>query len=150
MKKFFVTFLILFLVLFTAIIKNSTKRIDDEIFSLKENIRESKRNFENIKLEHDYLSSTDKLLDYQNLYFDEQLFEKDIQYVVMNNKVLIVDEQTGRIMDGRRYSDGLHQAIEAKEKVQIQNENQTLASITFQNYFRRIHYYKQPRCRRYG
>ena len=88
MKKFFVTFLILFLVLFTAIIKNSTKRIDDEIFSLKENIRESKRNFENIKLEYDYLSSTDKLLDYQNLYFDEELFEKDIQnfYVIHQNK----------------------------------------------------------------
>ena len=88
MKKSFVTFLILFLVLFTAIIKNSTKRIDDEIFSLKENIRESKRNFENIKLEYDYLSSTDKLLDYQNLYFDEELFEKDIQnfYVIYQNK----------------------------------------------------------------
>ena len=88
MKKSFVTFLILFLVLFTAIIKNSTKRIDDEIFSLKENIRESKRNFENIKLEYDYLSSTDKLLDYQNLYFDEELFEKDIQnfYVIHQNK----------------------------------------------------------------
>ena len=88
MKKFLVIFLILFLVLFTAIIKNSTKRIDDEIFSLKENIRESKRNFENIKLEYDYLSSTDKLLDYQNLYFDEELFEKDIQnfYVIYQNK----------------------------------------------------------------
>lgn len=88
MKKFFVTFLILFLVLFTAIIKNSTKRIDDEIFSLRENIRESKRNFENIKLEYDYLSSTDKLIDYQNLYFDEELFEKDIQnfYVIYQNK----------------------------------------------------------------
>tara|TARA_B100000212_G_scaffold320429_1_gene278252 strand:+ start:117 stop:422 length:306 start_codon:yes stop_codon:yes gene_type:complete len=88
MKKSFVTFLILFLVLFTAIIKNSTKRIDDEIFSLRENIRESKRNFENIKLEYDYLSSTDKLLDYQNLYFDEELFEKDIQnfYVIYQNK----------------------------------------------------------------
>ena len=88
MKKFFVTFLILFLVLFTAIIKNSTKRIDDEIFSLRENIRESKRNFENIKLEYDYLSSTKKLLDYQNLYFDEELFEKDIQnfYIIYQNK----------------------------------------------------------------
>ncbi len=64
------------------------------------------------------------------------LFEKDTQYVVMDNKVMIVDEQTGRIMDGRRYSDGLHQAIEAKEGVEIQKENQTLASITFQNYFR--------------
>ena len=88
MKKFLVIFLILFLVLFTAIIKNSTKRIDDEIFSLRENIRESKRNFENIKLEYDYLSSTKKLLDYQNLYFDEELFEKDIQnfYIIYQNK----------------------------------------------------------------
>ena len=53
------------------------------------------------------------------------LFEKDIQYVVMNNKVMIVDEQTGRIMDGRRYSDGLHQAIEAKENVKIEDATQT-------------------------
>ena len=64
------------------------------------------------------------------------LFEKDIQYVVMNNKVLIVDEQTGRIMDGRRYSDGLHQAIEAKENVKIEAATQTFATITLQNYFR--------------
>ncbi len=64
------------------------------------------------------------------------LFEKDIQYVVMNNKVMIVDEQTGRIMDGRRYSDGLHQAIEAKENVKIEAATQTFATVTLQNYFR--------------
>ncbi len=64
------------------------------------------------------------------------LFEKDIQYVVMDNKVLIVDEQTGRIMDGRRYSDGLHQAIEAKENVKIEAVTQTFATVTLQNYFR--------------
>ncbi len=64
------------------------------------------------------------------------LFEKDIQYVVMDNKVMIVDEQTGRIMDGRRYSDGLHQAIEAKENVKIEDATQTFATITLQNYFR--------------
>ena len=64
------------------------------------------------------------------------LFEKDIQYVVMNNKVMIVDEQTGRIMDGRRYSDGLHQAIEAKENVKIEDATQTFATVTLQNYFR--------------
>ncbi len=64
------------------------------------------------------------------------LFEKDIQYVVMDNKVMIVDEQTGRIMDGRRYSDGLHQAIEAKENVKIEAATQTFATITLQNYFR--------------
>ena len=64
------------------------------------------------------------------------LFEKDIEYVVMDNKVKIVDEQTGRIMEGRRYSDGLHQAIEAKENVKIEDATQTFATITLQNYFR--------------
>ena len=64
------------------------------------------------------------------------LFEKDTQYVVMENKVMIVDEQTGRIMDGRRYSDGLHQAIEAKENVKIEDATQTFATVTLQNYFR--------------
>ena len=64
------------------------------------------------------------------------LFEKDIEYVLMDNKVKIVDEQTGRIMDGRRYSDGLHQAIEAKENVKIEDATQTFATITLQNYFR--------------
>jgi len=64
------------------------------------------------------------------------LFERDDQYVVMDNKVMIVDEQTGRIMDGRRYSDGLHQAIEAKENVKIEAATQTFATITLQNYFR--------------
>ncbi|WP_010136400.1 preprotein translocase subunit SecA [Ochrovirga pacifica] len=64
------------------------------------------------------------------------LFEKDVEYVVMDNKVKIVDEQTGRIMDGRRYSDGLHQAIEAKENVKIEAASQTYATITLQNYFR--------------
>lgn len=65
-----------------------------------------------------------------------KLFKKDVDYVVKDGQVVIVDEHTGRTMPGRRWSDGLHQAIEAKEQVQIQNENQTLASITFQNYFR--------------
>jgi preprotein translocase subunit SecA len=64
------------------------------------------------------------------------LFEKDVEYVVMDNKVMIVDEQTGRIMDGRRYSDGLHQAIEAKESVKIEALTQTFATVTLQNYFR--------------
>ena len=64
------------------------------------------------------------------------LFEKDTQYVVMENKVMIVDEQTGRIMDGRRYSDGLHQAIEAKENVKIEDATQTFATVTLQNFFR--------------
>jgi len=64
------------------------------------------------------------------------LFQKDVDYIVKGNEVIIVDEFTGRTMEGRRWSDGLHQAVEAKERVTIQNENQTLASITFQNYFR--------------
>jgi preprotein translocase subunit SecA len=65
-----------------------------------------------------------------------KLFQRDKDYIVRNNEVIIIDEFTGRMMPGRRYSDGLHQALEAKERVQIQPENQTLASITFQNYFR--------------
>ena len=64
------------------------------------------------------------------------LFNRDVDYIVKDNKVILIDEFTGRMMEGRRYSDGLHQALEAKEKVKIQNENQTLASVTFQNYFR--------------
>ena len=67
------------------------------------------------------------------------LFEKDIEYVVDDNKVKIVDEQTGRIMEGRRYSDGLHQAIEAKEGVKVEAATQTFATITLQNYFRMYH-----------
>lgn len=67
------------------------------------------------------------------------LFQRDIDYIVQNNQVIIVDEHTGRLMSGRRWSDGLHQAVEAKENANIQNENQTLASITFQNYFRLYH-----------
>ena len=65
-----------------------------------------------------------------------KLFTADVDYIVRDSKVVIIDEFTGRMMEGRRYSDGLHQALEAKERVTIQNENQTLASITFQNYFR--------------
>ena len=81
MKKFSIIFLILSLILFTALIKNSTKRIDDEIFALKENIRSLKKDFENIKLEHDYLSSAEKLLEFQNLYFDDELVKKDIKEI---------------------------------------------------------------------
>ena len=78
MKKFFVISLIVLLILFTAIIKNSTKGIDDEIFVIKENIRDLKKDFEKIKLEHDYLSSAEKLLEFQILYFDDELIKKDI------------------------------------------------------------------------
>ena len=86
MKKFSVIFLILFLILFTALIKNSTKRIDDEIFAIKENIRSLKKDFENIKLEYDYLSSAEKLLEFQNLYFDDELVKKDIQQIKTINQ----------------------------------------------------------------
>ena len=79
MKKFSVIFLIVFLILFTAFIKNSTKRIDDDIFTIKENIRDLKKDFENIKLEYDYLSSASQLLKFQELYFDDELIKKDIK-----------------------------------------------------------------------
>ncbi len=91
------------------------------------------------------MKSGSSLYDIENLslvHFINQslrariLFNRDVDYLVRDNKVMIIDEFTGRVMDGRRYSDGLHQALEAKENVHIQNENQTLASITFQNYFR--------------
>ena len=81
MKKFFVTLLIFSLIFLTAIVKNSTKRIDDEIFVLKENIRDLKKNFENTRLEFDYLSSTEKLFEFQNLYFDNELIKFDIQKI---------------------------------------------------------------------
>ena len=64
------------------------------------------------------------------------IFKKDTGYIVRDGRVQIIDEFTGHVLDGRRFSDGLHQAIEAKENVNIQDENQTLASITYQNYFR--------------
>jgi len=86
MKKFLVISLILFLILFTAFIKNSTKRIDDEIFAIKENIRSFKKDFENIKLEYDYLSSAEKLLKFQNLYFDNELIKKDIKEIKIIEK----------------------------------------------------------------
>ena len=86
MKKISVITLILVLILFTAFIKNSTKRIDDEIFSKKENIRDLKKDFENIKLEHDYLSSTEKLIKFQNLYFENELVKKSIQEIKILNK----------------------------------------------------------------
>ena len=97
------------------------------------------------------MAKVERAIDIDNLYKDsngalvnhlnqalraQALYHKDVEYVVQNGEVLIVDEFTGRILDGRRYSEGLHQAIEAKEKVPIREENQTLATITLQNYFR--------------
>ena len=119
-----------------------------------------------LKKEHDYtvdeksrsvvlteegVAKSEKFLNVKNLYEPQNmeilhhvnqalkahtLFKKDIDYLVKDGQVVIVDEFTGRVMPGRRYSDGLHQALEAKEKVKIERENQTLASVTFQNYFR--------------
>ena len=85
MKKLLVIFLIFSLILLTAIVKNSTKRIDDKIFVSEENIRGLKKDLENIKFEYDYLSSTGKLLQFQNLYFDDELIQKDIQNIKIIN-----------------------------------------------------------------
>src|SRR5213075_2529522 len=97
------------------------------------------------------IAKCERLLGVSNLYDPSQidmlhhvtqalkahtLFKRDVDYVVKDGEVLIVDEFTGRLMPGRRWSDGLHQAVEAKEGVKIERENQTLATITFQNYFR--------------
>lgn len=84
----------------------------------------------------DYAVKSERVHTVNQLLKAYALFEKDVEYVVMDNKVKIVDEQTGRIMEGRRYSDGLHQAIEAKENVKVEAATQTFATITLQNYFR--------------
>ncbi len=100
---------------------------------------------EQILIEHDILAENGSLYDPSNIAVlhhlnaalrAHALFQKDIDYIVSNDEIVIVDEFTGRTMPGRRWSEGLHQAVEAKEGVTIQRENQTLASITFQNYFR--------------
>jgi preprotein translocase subunit SecA len=88
------------------------------------------------KLFQDFSVKSERIHTLTQLLKAYTLFEKDTEYVIIDNKVLIVDEQTGRIMDGRRYSDGLHQAIEAKENVKIEAATQTFATITLQNYFR--------------
>ena len=87
----------------------------------------------------DFSIKSERIHTMNQLFKAYTLFEKDTEYVVMENKVMIVDEQTGRIMDGRRYSDGLHQAIEAKENVKIEAATQTFATVTLQNYFRMYH-----------
>jgi len=88
------------------------------------------------KIQMEYIQKNEKIHNISQLLKAYTLFEKDVDYVVSDGKVLIVDEFTGRIMYGRRYSDGLHQALEAKENVRIEKETQTLATITLQNYFR--------------
>ena len=87
----------------------------------------------------DFAIKTERLHSIQQLLKAYTLFERDIEYVVMDDKVKIVDENTGRIMEGRRYSDGLHQAIEAKESVKVQEASQTMATVTLQNFFRMYH-----------
>ena len=100
---------------------------------------------ENLMLEAGLISENGNLYATDNIHLmhhanqalrAHKLFARDTDYIVKDDKVIIIDEFTGRMMDGRRYSDGLHQALEAKERTKIQRENQTLASITFQNYFR--------------
>jgi hypothetical protein len=86
-KKFGLILVIFILILSTAVIKNSAKEIEDEIFTLKENLRVLSSEFEKIKLEHDYLSSSEKLLEYQSLYFEDELIQKDIESIkVFNTK----------------------------------------------------------------
>jgi len=103
---------------------NKSNATDDEKLKMKEEV------YREFGVKSERVHTINQLLKAYTL------FEKDIEYVVMDDKVLIVDEQTGRIMDGRRYSDGLHQAIEAKENVKIEDATQTYATITLQNYFR--------------
>ena len=85
MKKFALAVLIFFLVLSTAIIKNTTKKIEDEIFTVQENIRILKSEYENVSLEYDYLSSSEKLLEFQSLYFEDQLIQKNINDIKIYN-----------------------------------------------------------------
>ena len=105
-------------------------KIEDKGLNKEEEAKEKDELYRDFSVKSERIHTINQLL---KAY---ALFEKDIQYVVMENKVMIVDEQTGRIMDGRRYSDGLHQAIEAKENVKIEAATQTFATITLQNYFR--------------
>ena len=86
MKKFFLITFIFFLVFSTAIIKNSTKRLEDDIFAINENLRGLKKDFTNLKLEYDYLSSAEKLLEFQNSYFDDELTKKSIQDIKVIDK----------------------------------------------------------------
>jgi len=91
------------------------------------------------ELMRDFSVKSERIHSVNQLLKAYTLFEKDVEYIVQENKVKIVDEQTGRVMDGRRYSDGLHQAIEAKENVKVEDATQTFATITLQNYFRMYH-----------
>ena len=102
----------------------------------KKNLAKDAEAEEKEKLFQDFGVKSERIHTLTQLLKAYSLFEKDVEYVIMDNKIMIVDEQTGRIMDGRRYSDGLHQAIEAKENVKIEDATQTFATVTLQNYFR--------------
>ncbi len=102
----------------------------------KMNIPESEKEERKSELMRDYAIKSERVHTVNQLLRAYALFEKDVEYVIIDNKVKIVDEQTGRILEGRRYSDGLHQAIEAKENVKVEAATQTYATITLQNYFR--------------
>ena len=102
----------------------------------KQNLDKDSEAEEKEKLFQDFSIKSERIHTLTQLLKAYTLFEKDVEYVIMENKIMIVDEQTGRIMDGRRYSDGLHQAIEAKENVKIEAATQTFATVTLQNYFR--------------
>ena len=110
----------------------------EEIHKIENNpdIDEEAKNEAKKQFNNDYSAKSERLHDLSQLLKAYCLFEKDVAYVVQGGKVLIVDEHTGRLMPGRRFSDGLHQALEAKEHVEIEQETQTLATITIQNYFR--------------
>jgi len=101
-----------------------------------EDLSEKKMLEQKNKMIQDYSIKSERIHTVTQLLKAYTLFEKDVEYVIMENKIKIVDEQTGRVMEGRRYSDGLHQAIEAKENLKIEAATQTYATITLQNYFR--------------
>ncbi len=126
-------------------VNNIIPRLKDETHYTKDEKAKS------VALTEEGVAATEKLLNTENIYDPSNIellhhvnqalkahtmFKRDVDYIVKDGQVIIVDEFTGRLMPGRRYSDGLHQALEAKEGVKIENENQTLATITFQNYFR--------------
>ncbi len=114
--------------------------IGDALASIEKNvIDESEKFHQKEALLNDFSVKSDRIHTVQQLLKAYTVFEKDVEYVVMDGAVKIVDEQTGRIMEGRRYSDGLHQALEAKENVKIEEATQTYATITLQNYFRMYH-----------
>ena len=102
-------------------------------------LNEQERVVKKESLIRDYTVKAARIHTVNQLLKAYNLFEKDVEYVIMDGKIKIVDEQTGRIMDGRRYSDGLHQAIEAKESVKVEDATQTYATVTLQNYFRMYH-----------